>query len=473
MSWSDKYKKSIDCNNPKGFSQKAHCKGKKKRNEDTQFEQITEEILDEKLITYNNRKPYGQVVFMAGGAGSGKGFAIDNFIDSASFKQRDVDEMKKQLQRLNKLGKIDIDTIIKKYGKNIKVKDLDFIKQIQGDGYTLQTLDLKKENHVYVLHTLVKAMGIKDKSLATLLLNKSNTETLPNILFDITAKDISDITKVVPLLKNAGYDAKNIHLTWVLTNYVTSIKNNKDRSRRVPEDILLQTHSGAANTIWGVITKALPRGMDGRIDVILNNRENTIFHTDKNGNEMKDKVALGFLSLPVKKSGGGIFSEKLWRKKLYKWVKDNAPDEVTDNMKESVNVKKDMEKFKNGTPIVFEGKLGQVVNDSIEKRVYTTEGWRIMNENTKGMLVYETNEFIVPDWNQTKRFDESIKKSLLEKLELFLEENVPTNPSLWSKAKAAAKRKFDVYPSAYANAFASKWYKERGGKWKTKSKSKG
>ena len=28
--WSDKYKKSIDCDNPKGFSQKAHCAGKKK-----------------------------------------------------------------------------------------------------------------------------------------------------------------------------------------------------------------------------------------------------------------------------------------------------------------------------------------------------------------------------------------------------------------------------------------------------------
>ncbi len=28
--WSEKYKKSIDCNNPKGFSQKAHCQGLKK-----------------------------------------------------------------------------------------------------------------------------------------------------------------------------------------------------------------------------------------------------------------------------------------------------------------------------------------------------------------------------------------------------------------------------------------------------------
>ena len=29
-SWSNKYKKSIDCSNPKGFSQKAHCAGRKK-----------------------------------------------------------------------------------------------------------------------------------------------------------------------------------------------------------------------------------------------------------------------------------------------------------------------------------------------------------------------------------------------------------------------------------------------------------
>ena len=31
MSWSKKYKKSIDCSNPKGFSQKAHCAGRKKQ----------------------------------------------------------------------------------------------------------------------------------------------------------------------------------------------------------------------------------------------------------------------------------------------------------------------------------------------------------------------------------------------------------------------------------------------------------
>ena len=42
----------------------------------------------------------------------------------------------------------------------------------------------------------------------------------------------------------------------------------------------------------------------------------------------------------------------------------------------------------------------------------------------------------------------------------------PTNPSLWSRAKSMARSKFDVYPSAYANAWASKWYKSKGGGWR-------
>lgn len=36
--WSEKYKRSIDCKHPKGFSQKAHCQGKKK-NEEVELEE--------------------------------------------------------------------------------------------------------------------------------------------------------------------------------------------------------------------------------------------------------------------------------------------------------------------------------------------------------------------------------------------------------------------------------------------------
>ena len=45
-SWSNKYKKSIDCNNPKGFSQKAHCQARKLRQmgKKTESKPVNEEV---------------------------------------------------------------------------------------------------------------------------------------------------------------------------------------------------------------------------------------------------------------------------------------------------------------------------------------------------------------------------------------------------------------------------------------------
>ena len=53
MGWSDKYKKSINCNNPKGFSQKAHCAGRKKRESIMKLSElkgVVREILVERSI---------------------------------------------------------------------------------------------------------------------------------------------------------------------------------------------------------------------------------------------------------------------------------------------------------------------------------------------------------------------------------------------------------------------------------------
>jgi hypothetical protein len=53
-----------------------------------------------------------------------------------------------------------------------------------------------------------------------------------------------------------------------------------------------------------------------------------------------------------------------------------------------------------------------------------------------------------------------------EEVEKLMEKNCPTDPEKWSASKSAAKAKFDVYPSAYANGWASKNYKEKGGGWR-------
>ena len=44
--------------------------------------------------------------------------------------------------------------------------------------------------------------------------------------------------------------------------------------------------------------------------------------------------------------------------------------------------------------------------------------------------------------------------------------NIPTNKKLYARVKAATKRKFAVYPSAYVNAYLVRMYKKAGGKYR-------
>lgn len=71
--WSKKYKRSIDCNNPKGFSQRAHCQGRKK-NEDTLVEKKRKKSTKKKFAYsgYGYYPVYAGSV-EGGGEGGGEG----------------------------------------------------------------------------------------------------------------------------------------------------------------------------------------------------------------------------------------------------------------------------------------------------------------------------------------------------------------------------------------------------------------
>jgi hypothetical protein len=70
-------------------------------------------------------------------------------------------------------------------------------------------------------------------------------------------------------------------------------------------------------------------------------------------------------------------------------------------------------------------------------------------------------------WKRRDNMAKAVDRLTKEDIQPLDEKNKPTNPELWSRAVAQAKSKFDVYPSAYANGWASKWYKERGGGWRS------
>ena len=256
--------------------------------------------LNEKLILFNNGKRYGQIVFMAGGAGSGKGFAIQNFMEKEKYKVRDVDEWKKALIKL------------------AKMKD---------SNSELAKLNLRNPKDVFKLHTIVREKGIKDKTL-DMLLNGAKKDTLPNLLFDITMKDTSDISDVAPKLIDAGYEPRNIHLVWVLTDYKVAAKANKQRDRVVPDDILFMSHQKAAqNMLQRIKSQAMGRGtgvgrkhVDGQVHTILNNRDKTVFYPNTKMPVVKD-----FSYITLKRSGKPYDNDRSLIKTLMRWALENAP----------------------------------------------------------------------------------------------------------------------------------------------------
>jgi hypothetical protein len=86
-----------------------------------------------------------------------------------------------------------------------------------------------------------------------------------------------------------------------------------------------------------------------------------------------------------------------------------------------------------------------------------------------GILGIFKNTFALFEGDQVAKVlnaSEIIKVVCEDTRVVILEKNVPNDSEKWSDCKSQAKSKFDVYPSAYANAWASKCYKKKGGTWK-------
>jgi hypothetical protein len=169
------------------------------------------------------------------------------------------------------------------------------------------------------------------------LLSNARQGILPNLLFDITLKDKNSITDILPSLLASGYDVKNINIIWVLTDYSVAIKQNRDpeRGRVVPDDIMLQTHEGAATTMFNFIKRGTPRGINGGVYIVLGGKKNTVFYMDSKGNPIKTgknkdtMVVKDFTYITMKEPGKTMTTNKGLQQKAFDWIMTNAPRTLT------------------------------------------------------------------------------------------------------------------------------------------------
>ena len=234
------------------------------------------EALLEKLITFGGKAypKFGNIVVMAGGAGSGKGFILSNLVGMEG-KVFDVDELKTLASKtpaIQKRVKDELGVDLADLASNLKnPENVGKLHQIMGD---YLNLDKRKEKGFYT-------------SVLT-----APADRKPNIIFDMTFKELTKLQKVARDAEALGYDKKNIHIVWVVNDIEVAQQQNKARARTVPSEILVNTHRGAANTMGDIINmgKKLKNYMDGDIVFAFNKVgvDANLVKSGKGGSYVKD-----------------------------------------------------------------------------------------------------------------------------------------------------------------------------------------
>ena len=170
----------------------------------------TETIDEASVVTFGGRTfpNNGWCVILAGGPGSGKGYQQNQsiMIDAKVF---DVDALKSLYVKAANKGLLPDK---RKY-------------------------DFKNPQDVADLH-----QTIKDKKLDKMNMVKffKDLGKLPNIIFDLTGKNVAELKNNCEQVKQAGYKT---YLVWVVTNRDVALVQNLTRPRVVPQDIFHKIHN--------------------------------------------------------------------------------------------------------------------------------------------------------------------------------------------------------------------------------------
>lgn len=232
------------------------------------------DVLLEKLITFGGKAypRFGNVVIMAGGAGSGKGFIKDKLVGIEG-KTFDVDELKKMAAAAP--------MITKRVKKELGV-DLDKL-----------AANLKKPENVSKLHEIIgDYLSLDKKQLKAFYTSvfSAAPDRKPNIIFDVTLKDLRKLENLTRQASSLGYDKSNIHIVWVVNDIEVAKAQNAKRDRVVPSEILVNTHRGASNTMNDIVNmgKSLKKYMDGDIVFAFNKVgvDSNLVKSDKSGDKI-------------------------------------------------------------------------------------------------------------------------------------------------------------------------------------------
>ena len=161
----------------------------------------------------------------------------------------------------------------------------------------MSKMNLTKEDDVAQLHDIVaNELNLSNKQQIRFFANAlfQRADLKPNVIFDVTLKDLRKLDNITRVVQASGYEKKNIHIVWVVNDIeVAKAQNlNPDRGRVVPVEILINTHRGASQTMLDIVNmgSGLKKYMDGDIVFAFNkiNVDGELAKSKKGGSYIKD-----------------------------------------------------------------------------------------------------------------------------------------------------------------------------------------
>lgn len=235
---------------------------------------------------------------------SGKGFQLDKLLGIEG-KVFDVDHLKMLAINSTKFAQ--------------KVKD--------ETGEDLKTFDMKVPANVGKIHELLSDVyNIPNKHQQTIfadILTKPK-DRLPNLIFDVTLKDMGKLESISRNVANLGYEKQNVHLVWIVNDINVAIEQNAKRARVVPDEILMATHEGAALTMKKIIESGdgIKKYLDGDIYISFNKVgiDTNVEKSGKGGSYVKDANYI-----KIKQQGKTTLNGDKLEQAVYEKIKQYVP----------------------------------------------------------------------------------------------------------------------------------------------------
>ena len=226
-----------------------------------------QQYLEEMYISPKRGAKYGQVIFLVGGAGSGKSTATRKFINTTNYKILNPDDLKKLMIRAGKKG-------IEPFKS---VADVDPYSP-EGAGK---------------VHKFMRDTKIGSKRARTMTKGFKGRKNLPNLLFDRTFSFAGEFKNISQNLISVGYKPDDIHVVFIMTDVEMAVKRNATRKRSLKPEVIRGTNLGARKEFMNLFFKRAKGAVANGDYYIIINRGESIIQVKKAGQtiDRSDAVA--------------------------------------------------------------------------------------------------------------------------------------------------------------------------------------